>query len=210
MKGFWVFVATILLILSVTNTALAATAVFTDEGSFLAAIQGGYYLEDFSVFTYGSFVGPSLDFGPVNGFSYTMSAPQDLWSGDGNMSTNVPDDPITITFTGSAVTAVGGLFWPTDVDGYDLIGDVDVALSDGTSLSLIDADLSTFRGFVTDGAAFTSMSVTSVDFVKWPTVDDFYVGQALGEPVVVPAPGALLLGVLGLSCAGWRRRRRTA
>ena len=212
MKRYWILFATLLLILTVTHGALAATAVYTDEASFLAAIQGGYYLEDFSAFTYGSFVGPSLDFGPTNGFSYTMFATNDVFSGPGNMSTAWASEPLEITFTGSAVTAVGGIFWPTLDDGGDATGDIDLWLSDGTSLSLIDADASTFRGFVTDGAAFTAMSVTALSTVatQWPTVDNFYVGQGVGESVVVPVPGALLLGLLGVSCAGWRRRRWTA
>jgi len=88
MNKFWVF-STVLLVLSVSSTAFPATMVFTDETSFLSAIQPGYYLEDFDAFTYGSFTGDFLDFGPTNGFSYTMSSlPDGLYSGDGNMSTN--------------------------------------------------------------------------------------------------------------------------
>lgn len=36
----------------------------------------------------------------------------------------------------------------------------------------------------------------------------YAIGYAVGEPSVVPVPGAVLLGAIGLSCAGWRLHRR--
>jgi len=210
MRSCWISLAAVLLILAATNAALAGTTVYTDQGSFLAAVQPGYYLEDFSAFTYGSFTDPSLDFGPINGFEYTMSAADGLYSGDGHMSTNASYDSLDIAFTGSPVTAIGGLFWPTDDAGLGVFGRIALSLSDGTSVSLVGPTPDTFRGFVTDGTAFTSMSISSLEEVQWPTVDNFYVGQAGGETEVVPVPGAFLLGIVCLGCAGRRRRRRKA
>jgi len=198
-----------LLVLAAANAASAGATVYTDEAGFVGAIQPNYYLEDFGSFTYGSYQGASLNFGPTNGFSYQIAASSDiLYSGPGNMSTNRYTDSLIITFTGSPVTAVGGIFWPTDMGGNNVVGPITVTLSDGTILSLADAGATTFRGFVTDGAALTSISIAAGAASQWPTVDHLYVGQA--AVAAVPAPGALGLVVLGVGFLGRRLRRKAA
>jgi hypothetical protein len=161
----------------------SATDIYTDEASFLAAVGSApYYLEEFDGYTYGSYVQPSLDLGPVEGFSYTLSAPPGgLWSGDGNMSTSNAADPILADYTGGDVYFTGGWFFCGEINGAYIPGDVLLELSDGTSELYAAASDTDFRGFVTD-VPLTGMSIdcpNDDDTPRWATMDHYYVG---GEP----------------------------
>ncbi len=209
MKRFWNLLAGTVLVLTVVGAASGAI-VFDDKDAFLSVlIQPGFYLEDFATFTTPGPQGSSLDFGPTNEFSYTMSAPPSgLFVVSENMSTFEASEALVIDFTGSPVTAMGGNFWPTVSTGGDAVGIIEIWLSDGTNevVTITNQDPRPFRGFVSYGDPFTSMSIKTnytVDPI-FPTVDNFYVGQ------VVPVPSAVLLGIIGLGYAGRRLRRRTA
>ena len=179
---------TLLVILALSTAASANTAIFNDETSFLSALQSGYYLEDFNNFTYGTYYYDPLGFGPTNGFSYRMSSPlRGLFSLDGKMANLESTETIIIDFTGSPspVKAVGGNFWPTDIEGQNLAGKIDLSLSDGTQLNLTNADFTTFRGFISDGAAFTYMRISTGGGgteISYPTVDHLYIGQPAPAP----------------------------
>lgn len=197
-------------VVAFTGSALAAT-IYYDESAFLADVAPNYYLEDFVGYAYGSYIAPSLPLGPVNGFSYTITAPgpgsNDLFSGDSNMSTNSAQDDLLVTFTGDPVTAVGGFFFAGDIDGYYIPGSVTVTLSDGTSETYSPPDSTTFLGF-TAGVPLSTILIAAPDtaFPVWPTMDHFYVGEAQADDLV-PEPATMVLMGSGLVGLLVRRRR---
>ncbi|MFB3778904.1 MAG: PEP-CTERM sorting domain-containing protein [Bryobacteraceae bacterium] len=172
--------------------------IFTDLPTFLAELQPGYYLEDYSTYSWGS-QGQTMNFSQ-GGFSYSASAPLDLWinTAIGNsLSTVHADDAISFTFTSGNVTAVGGYFFPTDVSEQLIVGDVVLTLSDGTVQVLNNPGTASFVGFITTGGVLiTSLTVDAPDTIEysWPTVDDFYVGAA-GD--AIPEPSTFLLLTIG-------------
>ena len=189
--------------LSVAGLASAGTAtVFDNAAAFNANVQMGFYFENFdSVFPGAA---PSLDFGPVNGYSYTVGtqagAVSGLFNDLGFISTDNEADSIVVTFTGAPVTAVGGNFWATDISFNPTGTDITINLSDGTNVSYTSTGPSDFRGFISD-VAITSIQIDAPGTAfAWATMDNLTVGAA------VPAPGAVaVLGLAGL--AGIRRRR---
>jgi hypothetical protein len=103
-------------------SAAQATAIFTDQASFLSHVKPGYYLETFDSLAQFTSLNSPLSFS-TNGFSYTTSAPSadnkffnigpmgDVW-----LSTFDGFTKIVFNFTSSNITAVGGNFFLT---GYD-------------------------------------------------------------------------------------------
>ncbi|UCD75312.1 MAG: hypothetical protein JSV91_00025 [Phycisphaerales bacterium] len=189
-------------VFGVASFATAATTVYDNEADFLAAI-GDYLLEDFDGYVYGGFTEYTLDIGPMNGYSGTISAQGGansyLWSGDGNMSTNDATDALHVDFTGAPTFSVGGWFFASDISGYFVPGrQVIIELSNGFMYDFVPASDTDFRGFVsTDELSWIHIDAPDDASYYWSTMDHFYLDS--------PAPGALaLLGLAGLM----RRRRR--
>lgn len=190
---------------SATVSLPPATTVYTTEASFLAHLQPGYFSADFSGYMYGNpFDGTTASYTYTqNGYSWTASAPNGLYSVPGFLSTVDPTKLITITFTGNPVTAVGGIFASTDFDGNFINQLVTVTLNDGTTASLTGSD---FRGFTSD-TPITWLTINGIDlyidgthYDNYPAFD-FDVGSA-----AIPEPASLaLLGLGGLLLAPWRR-----
>jgi len=57
-----------------------ASISYTNETTFLAGIQAGYYLEDFNAYTYGSYNSSNPLSLSANGYGWTMSSPGGLYS----------------------------------------------------------------------------------------------------------------------------------
>jgi hypothetical protein len=174
---------------------------YFDEPSFLGALASPYYVEDFSTYTYGNPLNGSQltqAYGPVNGYSWTASAANGLWSNLSALSTNTAFDPLVCTMTGSPVTMVGGNFTATDINGNNIPGTTTITLANGATWSLVNQGAASFFGFQ------CSIPIASVSFNcatggginRWVQIDHFYIG--------VPEPASLLL--LGLASLFIRRR----
>ena len=152
------------------------TEVYSNLEDFLAVIEDNYFFDDFEWLDWGTIYAGSYQFGPVNGFSYTISAEGGVFSVPGAMGTNFPLDPLVFDFDGIPVTAVGGDFFATDFDGNPLPTVVAVTLNDGTTVELSHPTV--FAGF-TNGESITQLVLSVVDQSEdaFATYDNFYVGQ---------------------------------
>ena len=190
-----------------------ADMVYTDQASFLANLQPGYYLETFDSLPQGMDIGPALSFSQ-SGFGYTASVfysnidgfwnegpDNDVW-----LSTDFEGDPIVFQSTSGFIEAVGGYFFPSDIDGNLAPGTITLTLDDGTSYSVTNPSDTTFVGFIAS-APISSLTVSTDS--NWVTVNDFIVGAS-----TVPEPSTLVLSVTGaalglaVGLANRRARRR--
>jgi hypothetical protein len=206
-------------LLAQVSLASAAT-VYTDEAAFLAQLDPRYFLENFSNYTYGDpFDGsqPTANYGSVNGYSWSASVPNNwppsygvvgLFSLPNALTTYAAEDLLTIKFTGKPVTAMGGIFASTDINGDIFQQPVTVTLSDNTTVSLTGSG---FLGFTSD-FAISYLTIDGVDTPNsnWPLLRHFYTGSYVGanEIAAIPVPaaswffGSGLLGVLSLNRRG--------
>ena len=119
----------------------------------------------------------------------------------GYFSTNSAGQTLTFDFSapGLSIQAVGGNFFATDSSFNVVPAIVAVQLDDGTSYVNLMTLESSFVGFISTGAAISSITLSlPLASDLYPTVDRMVFG-------VVPAPGAIaLLGLAGF--VGLRRR----
>ena len=185
---------------ALSSSASAAILIFTD--SFLYDIQTSslaHSTENFNAYS-GAYASPLT--GSAGAVNWSATASAGLNVAGGQLSAGSPG-PMTIAFSGASVYGVSGNFFGTDGASTVVPSLVLVSLNDGTSyLNLIDT-ATVFVGFVSTGAAISSISVSAQPLPGgttsvFPTVDNL--GFAY-----VPAPGAIAL--LGLAGLATRRRR---
>jgi hypothetical protein len=101
------------------------------------------------------------------------------------------------------VTAVGGNFTNTDINGNVIPGTIIVTLSDGSTQQLVNQTLSSYLGYTSNGPTLTSITVVPQQSATngWAQIDHFTVGTQIPEPTAV----CVLAGGLGLLVL--RRRR---
>lgn len=183
--------------------AEAASIVYNSSAAFLAQVAPGAYTETFDGL-------PMPPAGPVvftsGSFSYSVSAPGDLYASGDFLGTSLPDEALTINFSSGNVMAIGANFFASDLgDSFQSVL-MTLTLSDGTLLSFTPASVSdSYRGFVSD-VVITSLTISGPGAFLYAGLDNLTVGAI---PNRVPEPASLLL--VGLSLAGMAVvRRRSA
>lgn len=188
-------------------SAGAHAAWFTNEALFLAAIDGTYYLEDFSNFTFGNPLNgsqPTWSAPGANGYGWDASAANGLWSNDSALSTGTSNDPLTLTFTGSPVTAFALNIANSDINGALIPGDSTVSLSNGASNMLTLGAAEGFLGWVgNDVLTSATLSATSGEPNNWVQADHVYTGAA-----AVPEPASMAVLALGATALLKRRSKK--
>jgi len=202
--------------------AAADLVTYHDQAAFLAATQPGYYLETFDGLSVGPSGQTSLAFAQ-SGFSYsaTTDYPVDEFypfsipgsdPGDVVLGLLYSGYSYTFTFTGAPVTAVGGYFFSSDIDGNLITAknsttgtDFLVFVSiDGTDELVTTINPLMFTGFTSD-TPFNTLTVIPFS-VTWVGANDLIVGSAI--PSAVPEPSTIVLTAAGLPLVlvAWRRR----
>jgi hypothetical protein len=190
-----------LLCASLAHEASANILIFNSKPLYdVAAASYDQAFESFNSYS-GSYTSPLT--GVANGVTWSATSASGFVVNNGQMSTAMPGEMV-ITFSGVEVYGVYGNFFGTDANGDVAPGLVFVTLADGTGSLIFVDNANIFFGFVSTGAAITSISASAQAFqaglpVMRASVDN------LGMSFVVPAPGAL--AILGLAGLIGRRRR---
>lgn len=182
------------------SSASAAIATYSNFGywqSDVTATGKSVATETFD--SYNGFY-PSLS-GTTGGIAWNADAPGGIFIGyisSGLFSTN---NPVAATFTFSpGIFSVGGNIFGTDIGFNYVEARITVVLSDGSSYIGRTTGPADFVGFISDGAAISSMTLSATGPTPggtYVTMDNLYLG-------VVPGPSSLAL----LACAGLTAARR--
>ena len=199
-----------------TIGACAASAMLASSASAAIGTYSQFSLWGQDVVASGSSVGtetfnsydgfyPSPLTGSVGGINWSATATGGLFCSNGYFSTN---NPVAATFTfAPGVMSVGANIFGTDSSFNIVAARITVTLADGSSYIASTSVPTDFVGFISNGAAISSLTMNAVSAPGGPintyvTADNMYFG-VVG---VVPAPGAAaLIGLAGLVAS--RRRR---
>jgi hypothetical protein len=192
----------------------AALTVYTSQASFSAAVTNS------GIDTFAGLSITSATPGPLTrsagSYGYTATATTNDFFGAGStadpwLSVATSTDSIRFSnFTGGTMSAIGGNFFNSNLDGLFAAGNITLVATDASGATLTQtitgASSGSFLGF-TSTSAITSLVVTAVQPTSgslWPTVDNLTLAAAVPEPETY----AMLLAGLAMLAALARRRQR--
>jgi hypothetical protein len=193
-------------LLCASAAAHAGITVYTSQSDFLAAVSAPGFdtYDDLSIAQYGL----SLDRG-AGAYGYTVSSPNGIWGagvpGDHWLSNSTRTDAITFGNFSGGVSAFGGYFFGSDINGaYVPSGDLVLTAADGTTLtySMTGTTRTSFLGFVSDSGLSSVTLLSSPAGNYWPTANDVVLAA-------VPEPATYGMFLAGLGFLGLMARRRT-
>lgn len=181
-----------------TTSFAAATTVYTSSTQFLDRVAPGAYTENFDGLSNPS---PTAFSGGL--FAYTVTSPADLYASGDFLGTNLPDAPLTITFSSGNVHAIGANFFASNFSDEFQSVLISLLLSDGTVAAFTPTSVAdSYRGFVSD-TAITSLTISPPGISLYAGLDNLTVGT-------LPEPASLALVGLALAGLAAARRRRDA
>jgi hypothetical protein len=175
----------------------AATKVYTNESDFITAAGSlPIVLNEFTNSAYfGWLAHPIQTY--TNGISYWIASqpPVRLVGFDGALSTHDTNDGILVMFTSTNIMGVGGYFYAADSSAVPISGSVTVSLNDGTvtDISSLSGSPASFVGFLSDGPALTTLTVTNTSGVGYPALSHFSLVSAIPTPSITPARSNVLI-----------------
>ena len=175
------------------SAAIATYSQFSLWGQDVVASGSSVGTETFNSYN-GYYASPLT--GSVGGINWSATATGGLFCDSGYFSTN---NPVTATFTfAPGVMAVGANIFGTDSNFNIVAARITVTLADGSSYIASTSVPTDFVGFISNGAAISTLTMNAVGSGNvYVTADNMYFG-------VVPAPGSVAL----LACAGLSATRR--
>jgi hypothetical protein len=197
-----------------STNSLAAITIYTSQSSFLAAV-GASGLDTFDDLD-NTRPTPSPLNRTAGPFGYTAAVPEQFYgAGSGRdhwLSTNRAADPITFSnFTGG-VSAFGGQFFSSDINGLYTPGSVILTATDSSGTvteTITGSTTSSFRGFVSTGPLLSTTLRTPTGSAVWPTANNLLLAAPISA-APEPASWAMMIVGFGLVGSQLRRRKRSA
>ncbi len=185
---------------SSVSAAITTYSSFIFWGEDVVAAGESVATETFNSYN-GYYASPLT--GSAGGINWSATATGGLFCDSGYFSTN---NPVAATFTfAPGVMSVGANIFGTDSLFNLVSAKITVTLADGSSYVARSNGPADFVGFISNGAAISSLTMYAVGTAGstssvYVTADNMYFGVT-----AIPAPGAAAL--LGLAALVSRRRR---